>query len=132
MQDLPQNPCFSLAMKLSCPYCGQEPLLKDKSRFHFREGCLQCDYIFEREVGYYSGASQLINFPLVAVLAFVLAAGLMLLFPQLDLTYVILCAGSVMIAFGVFFMPYSMAVWMVFDHKFSPLMDKDRLSKQIK
>lgn len=132
MQTLGKKPNLKFSLKLRCPYCGESPLLVEKSWFRFRNGCESCDYIYEREVGYYAGASQMISFPVASLFAFILAAVLMFLFPTLNLMYVVGICGIVVIVLGAVCTPMSMSLWMWFDHKFSPLTEKDRLSSKVK
>lgn len=132
MMALPKKPSLKLSLKLRCLYCGETPLLAEHSWFRFRKGCITCDYIYEREVGYYAGASQLISFPVASLFAFVLAAVLMFSFPTLNIMHVVGICGIIVVVSGALCTPISMALWMWFDHKFSPLTEKDRMSSKTK
>ena len=79
---MPKNkPNLWKALRLRCPYCGIEKLQKKGSWFQFREGCTTCGYRYERELGYYSGASWMINFPVTGLLGFFLVVALVMWTP---------------------------------------------------
>lgn len=101
-------------------------MLKDSSRFVFAEGCPHCNYRYEREAGYFTGASWLICFPLISLLAFLSVAGLML---ATDFTVVsVIALGSIFsLLLSIASFPYCMAVWMYFEHSFRPLQKDDEL-----
>ncbi len=112
--------------RLRCPYCGSTPLRADGSWFYFRPGCKICDYVYEREPGYFTGASWMINYAALAGSGCMLGALLLVLLPNLDALWVAALVSVFLIIFGMWFIPYSMALWLGFDHLLHPLTQADR------
>src|SRR5947209_1737943 len=98
---LNKKPNFLACCRLKCPYCLAEPLLKEKSFFTFRPHCPTCKYRLEREEGYYTAGSWMINFPFTATLSFILAAFLMIKFPNLDALIIASITSVFLIALGL-------------------------------
>ena len=69
---------FLSVLRLRCPYCKNQKLLKDSSYFIFHKACNNCEYLIEREVGYWAGASWMLNFPITSSLSFILVVYMML------------------------------------------------------
>jgi hypothetical protein len=124
-----RNPRLLPLLRLRCPYCGKTPLRKGGSWFVFASGCPTCDYMFEREVGYYAGASWLVNFPVVSLSGFVLAGLLVAFAKTLSSEMIAVIACCYMLLFGAWFTPYSMAIWMFGEHLLHPLNADDQYSK---
>ena len=101
------KPKFINCLRMRCLYCGKTKLLKEKSWFDFGEGCNECDYRYEREAGYYTGASWLINFPVTSVLAFVLGAYLYTTLNDVSSQQVALAVSFFIILFGIAFFPWN-------------------------
>lgn len=118
-------PRLGAALRLKCPYCGVEPLQQKGSWFEFDVGCSRCEYRYEREEGYYTGASWMINFPFTATLAFLLVTALVWANLALSSTQIALIATVFVFGFGMFFFPYSQAIWMCIEHRFHPLNQED-------
>lgn len=116
-------------LRLMCPYCGQTPLRKKGAWFSFGPGCVGCDYAFERELGYYAGASWMVNFPVVAVSGFLLAALLMIFAKDLSAEVIASISCVYILIFGAWFTPYSMALWMYGEHLLHPLNEDDSFSQ---
>jgi hypothetical protein len=123
------KPSFFNAMKLRCLYCGTTPLLRKGNLVEFGVGCAQCNYKYEREVGYFSGASWMMTYTFSALSA--LAAGGYMVWKHSD-------AGDLVVAgvpafFGgisaLLFIPWGRSLWMWFDHTFHPLTDADQLNQ---
>lgn len=113
-------------LRLRCPYCGSTALRAGKSWFNFADGCQVCDYSFEREPGYFTGASWMVNYTVSALSGLGMGAALMILFPDLDGLVVAAIVSVFLIAFGLWFIPYGMAIWLGFDHFIHPLRPEDR------
>lgn len=115
---------------LRCIYCGTSPLLKPKTLFEFGEGCSRCNYRYEREVGYFAGASWMITY-VVAALSAMVAGGLMVwkFSDQGDLVVAGVPAAIAGIT-ALIFIPYGRAIWMYLDHMFHPLNEDDRIKGQ--
>jgi len=115
-------------MKLRCPHCGQTPLLRQGHLVEFGTGCKPCGYRYEREIGYFSGASWMMNYTFAALTA--MAAGGYMVWRHSD-------AGDLIVAgvpalFGgiaaLVFIPWGRSIWMWFDHLCHPLNEADSLS----
>ena len=119
-------------IRLKCPYCGNSSLLKAGSILEFEKGCQPCDYRYEREIGYFSGASWMMTYTVAAVSA-MLAGGLMIwkYSDQSDLVI-----AGVPAAFGglmaVVFIPFGRAFWMHIDHLLHPLTPADTYNAEPK
>ncbi len=113
-------------LRLRCPYCGSTALRAEKSWFNFAYGCKVCDYSFEREPGYFTGASWMVNYTVSAFFGLSMGAALMVLRPDLDGLIVAAIVSVFLIAFGLWFIPYSMALWLGFDHLIHPLRPEER------
>lgn len=114
------------ALRLRCPYCGVEPLLKKGSWFDFRPGCPRCEYRFEREEGYYTGGSWMVNFPITATSIFILCWVMVVKVPGFGGLKLASVISVLAVAFGVFIYPFCMAIWMYAEHLFHPLGPEDR------
>jgi uncharacterized protein (DUF983 family) len=108
-------------LKLQCPYCGQTPL--QKSWLAFAQGCPKCQYAFEREVGYYTGASQMVLFP--AVIGFGIICGVMGYSFGLKGLWLAAISSIAMVVSALVFFPWSQALWLLMDHFFHPLNKDD-------
>jgi hypothetical protein len=123
------KPKFTYALMLRCPHCGITPLLRKGNLIEFRKGCEPCDYRYEREIGYFSGASWMMNYTFAALIA--MAAGGYMVWKHSD-------AGDLIVAgipalFGglaaLLFIPWGRSLWMWFDHMFHPLSEEDRFDR---
>lgn len=121
------KPNLLYALRLRCVHCGQTPLLKKGSFLTFEDGCQTCNYKYEREAGYFSGASWMMNYTFAALMAMI--SGAYMVWKHSD-------AGDLVVAgvpalFGgtaaVLFIPWGRAFWIWFDHLFHPLTSADAL-----
>lgn len=124
--NLPRKPSLWRALRLRCPYCGVEPLLQRGSWFNFRAGCPRCGYRYEREEGYYTGGSWMVNFPVTATSIFVLSWVMVVKFPQLSGLLLAAAVSALAVVLGLFIYPFCMAIWMYFEHVFHPLTSEDQ------
>lgn len=67
----------------------------------------------------------MVNFPVTAVLGIALAVGMFLSYPAASELVVLGIPSIFILLYGGFFMPYSMAIWMYFDHLLHPLTNED-------
>jgi uncharacterized protein (DUF983 family) len=116
-------------LRMRCPYCGETPLMAHW--FQFQHGCQCCDYRYEREIGYFTGASWMVMFPIVALVGFAMAAALLIFVPHLDALVVAAICSVAMVGVGVLIMPLSMALWLYGDHAIHPLNPDDRYDKEL-
>jgi hypothetical protein len=124
------KPILRLALRLRCLYCGQHSLLKPGSWFEFVKGCPRCSYRYEREDGYYTSASWMINFPLTASLAFLLVVYLIGADLALSSLQVAMLASAFTLGFGLFIFPFAQAFWMYIEHRIHPLTAEDELNNE--
>lgn len=96
----------------------------------FETGCTRCNYRYEREAGYFSGASWMMNYAFAALAA--MAAGAYMVWKHSD-------AGDFAVAgipalFGgtaaLLFIPWGRSLWMWLDHNLHPLAPADALVAQ--
>ena len=87
----------------------------------FKQGCKPCGYRYEREPGYFTGASWMVCFPLVALSGLGLGALMLAGLPGLALEWTLLIASLFSLLLGFFSMPYCMALWMYLDHRLHKL-----------
>lgn len=125
---MPRHPHLLNALRLKCLYCGHVSLLKPGNPLAFTSGCAACNYKYEREVGYFSGASWMITYTVSALSAMI--AGAVMVWKYSDLGDLIVAGvpaffGAVM---ALLFIPFGRSLWMYIDHFFHPLTDADKLS----
>lgn len=127
---MPKNrPSVLAVLSLKCLYCRQTTLQKPGSWFYFRQGCSECDYRFERESGYFTGASWMIGYPLLAGQGLGLCALFKLwIFPGWHINAVIALVSVISLFLTALLHPFSMAIWMYLDHHLHPLGDGDSYS----
>ena len=68
----------------------------------------------------------MINYAALAGSGCMLGALLLVLLPNLDALWVAALVSVFLIIFGMWFIPYSMAFWLGFDHLLHPLTKADR------
>ncbi|MGE0173450.1 MAG: hypothetical protein AB7T49_11705 [Oligoflexales bacterium] len=123
MAEIPR-PKFKNVLLLRCLYCGEVSLRKEKSWLSFARGCEQCNYLFEREEGYFAGSSWMINYTVTAIIGLVFAVYLIVNY-DLGTMKIASLVSAFLVLFGLFFFPYGQALWMYFDHLIHPLGEKD-------
>ncbi len=124
---LPRDPGLCKSLKLRCPYCGASSLRATGSWLRFADGCTACDYKYEREEGYFTGASWMVNYTVTVLVGIFAGVFLVFRFPNVNSSLIAAALAVVVLSFGAWFMPFSKALWMYVDHKLHPLTDADRL-----
>ena len=120
------KPKLSYALRLKCVLCGREPLLRKGSWFHFREGCKECKYHYEREEGYFSGAAWVIGYGFVGFSGLCCGLSGLFLFPGVS-SYTLVGFSSIGCILGAIgFFPFSRSLWMFIDHSLHPLNPSER------
>jgi uncharacterized protein (DUF983 family) len=123
-----EKPKFLHALLLKCPHCGISKLLKPGSFITFDVGCTRCNYRYEREIGYFSGASWMMNYAVASFVA-MLAGGYMV-WKHSDAGDLIV-AGIPALFGGVsafVFIPWGRSFWLWLDHILHPLSEADQLN----
>jgi uncharacterized protein (DUF983 family) len=120
-------PKLLFSMMLKCPHCGKSPLLMAGSWINFSAGCKICNYKYEREIGYFSGASWMITYSVASLAA--MGSGALMVWKYSELGDLVVAGVPATIgAFvALLFIPMGRSLWMYFDHRFHPLTEDDRL-----
>ncbi len=121
-----KSPKLVHALRLRCLYCGETHLLPKGGWFGFAPGCDACAYEFTREVGYFSGAFQMILLTIISLTALLLALALLFLLPDLGAISIVMIVSAVLFAQLFLLIPWAMALWMWIDHSLHPLEEKGR------
>jgi uncharacterized protein (DUF983 family) len=124
-----RSPTLMNAVMLRCLYCGQTSLLRKGSLLEFADGCAECNYKYEREVGYFSGASWMMTYTFSALIA--MLAGAYMVWKHSDAGDLIVASIPALLGAisALLFIPWGRAFWMWFDHLLHPLTDADRLNQ---
>lgn len=122
-QKMSTRPSLIAAMRLRCPYCRKTPLLADHAWFVFAHGCQRCDYPFEREEGYFTGAAWVINYTFAAFWGLLTGGLLLWKRPQWGSFSISLITAVVALLAATLFFPFGKALWLWLDHVFHPLED---------
>jgi len=116
------------ALRLRCPHCGKTPLLKSGSFIEFGVGCQPCNYNYERELGYFSGASWMMNYAFASIMA-MLAGGYMVWKHSEAGDLIVAGIPALFGGVGAFlFIPWGRSLWMWLDHTLHPLTEADQLN----
>lgn len=102
---------YRRALKLRCPNCGEDNLFC--SFFRMNEKCASCGLKYEREPGYFLGATY-VNYGWTAG---TMTAAYLLFHIALDYpnSHVLPPLVAYVICFPVFFHRYARALWLAFD-----------------
>lgn len=107
--------------RLLCPNCGQgSPYL---GLFGMKESCESCQFVYEREPGYFLGSAY-INYGFCGAggLLWAVIATFVL---HLSWFQQIVVPSIVMIVFSCWFSRYARSMWMAFDLRLDPPTEKD-------
>jgi len=121
----PTRPKFIAVLKLRCVLCGEEPLQKKGSWLIFRQGCPRCDYNYEREAGYFSGASWVIGYTFLVITVMIPMISLVILLPEINYLIIVGIGSLFAVFLGLLFSPFSKSLWMYLDHLFHPLKPEE-------
>jgi uncharacterized protein (DUF983 family) len=103
-------------LRLRCPVCGRGKIFKGWIKTY--ERCPVCNYAFEREPGYYTGAvaaNLVVSELLIAVIAVPLAAS-----QAVSLTVLIILGLTLPFLLPLLFYRPTKSLWMSFDHFVHP------------
>lgn len=125
---MPKDPSLFKFLRLKCGYCGQSKLRAPGGWMAFGAGCPTCNYKYEREPGYFTGASWMVNYAVTAVVGLLAAIFFIFKLPETNSSIIAGALGVLILVFGTIFMPFSKAIWMWLDHSLHPLTDADRLN----
>lgn len=105
---------FVHGLRKRCPVCGERDLFT--SYFTIRERCPTCALEFEREDGYWLGAMVVAITLVVVVFAIVFVGGLILTWPDVPWTGLLIATILVNGLVPVVLYPWCMTVWMGLHH----------------
>src|SRR5438552_414069 len=110
---------------LRCPYCGKGKLFR--KGFTMYERCPVCDWRFEREEGYWTGAmainitvTVLLTVIVVVPLAIVLAA------TQVSLILFLIIGLPLPVILPLLFFRHARSLWMSIDFMINPVEPEER------
>jgi hypothetical protein len=128
--EIKRQPHVFNALLLRCLYCGKTPLLRKGNLIEFGDGCTTCNYKYEREVGYFSGASWMMTYTVSALIA--MMAGGYMVWKHSEAGDLIVAGVPALLGAisALLFIPWGRSLWMWFDHLFHPLTDADKLTQQ--
>jgi uncharacterized protein (DUF983 family) len=106
-------------MARRCPRCGSGDLFA--SFFRLRSRCPRCAYGFEREEGYWLGAMIVIMALTELVFAAFFVGGMVLTWPDVPWTLLLVVGVALNIIVPVFGYPWSQTTWMGLHLAFHPL-----------
>jgi uncharacterized protein (DUF983 family) len=125
------KPSLLNALRLRCPYCGKTPMRAPGSLIEFARGCGPCGYRYEREIGYFSGASWMMNYTFAALVA--MAAGGYMVWKHSDASDLVIAGvpATIGAVAALAFIPWGRALWVWLDHHLHPLTEADNYHKDL-
>ncbi len=96
-----------------CALCGAGGSFDDY--FHMKERCPRCNLRFDRIDGQRAGALGMNTIVTFGALAIVVVVGLIITYPEFDLSFLLPAAVSVDVLVPVFFYPFSRSIWIGID-----------------
>lgn len=114
------SPVASLvsALRKRCPNCGEKNIWKSFGQT--REACPNCRFRFEREEGYWTGAMIVAIAIVMALLLVVFVVPMILLWPDVPWTRLLIAAFIVLGLSPIVLYPQSKTIWVWLDLKFNP------------
>lgn len=101
-----------------CPRCGHRDVFT--SYFGLRPHCPACGFLFEREEGYWVGA-MVVNIAVTEIVfALVFVGGMLLTWPDVPWTPLLVVGLAVNGLLPVVFYPLSKTIWLGIDLFFNP------------
>lgn len=106
-----------------CPLCGAGGSFT--SYFSMRERCPRCNLRFDRIDGQRAGALGMNTIVTFGMLAVVVVGGLVLTYPEFDLSILLPAAVAVALLVPVLFYPFSRTLWNSIDLAMRPIEPGD-------
>jgi uncharacterized protein (DUF983 family) len=106
------------ALKRQCPRCGTPAF---DSYFNMKEVCAGCGHHFEREPGYWAGALTLNTAFIFAVFLVVFIGGMVLTWPEVPWTTLLIILVLTNVVFPIVFYPQSKTVWVALELGWNPV-----------
>lgn len=108
-----------------CPLCGAGGSFE--TYFTMRERCPRCNLRFDRIDGQRSGAIGMNTIVTCGMLAIVVVGGLVLTYPEFDLSILLPAAIAVALLVPVLFYPFSRTLWNSIDLAMRPVEPRDEV-----
>ncbi len=115
---------FQRSLRLRCPVCGRSPLFRPigdiravSHWFETLEGCPHCNYVYDREPGYFMAALLMFDYGLAALFGMAL---LLVLYFKFQLTTLPLLLWTLIptFIFALLMVRHAKAFWLALDHYF--------------
>ena len=106
------------AVRKRCPNCGEKNIWKSFGQM--KESCPNCRFRFEREEGYWTGAMIVAIAIPIGLLLLVFVLPMILTWPDVPWTTLLITAFIVLGLSPVIFYPHSKTIWVWLDLKFNP------------
>jgi uncharacterized protein (DUF983 family) len=119
---MPENGAFALlvrGLRQRCPVCGKGKIFQ--GIFKTYERCPVCNFTYEREPGYYTGAmaaNLVISELLIAAVAIPVAASQAFSIPEMAIIGIVMCVGLPLLLYRP-----TKSLWMSLDHVLHPIED---------
>ena len=114
------------ALRRRCPLCGTKPIFD--GWFALRERCPGCNFSFEREEGYWTGA-LIANIAVAeGLFAILFLGGIIATYPDVPWTPLGIVAAFAMVVLPIVFYPLSKTVWLWVDLAYIHPVDADDLA----
>ena len=114
------------ALRRRCPLCGTKPIFD--GWFALRDRCPGCNFSFEREEGYWTGA-LIANIAVAeGLFAILFLGGIMATYPDVPWTQLGIVAAAAMVLLPIAFYPLSKMVWLWVDLAYIHPIDADDLA----
>lgn len=111
------------ALRLRCPVCGTGGIWRAFGQLV--ERCPGCDYVFEREEGYWTGG-LIVNLAVAMVVFFFVLVGGFVRYGGVLPSWLAVLAGALMVLLPIACYPWSKTLWMVVDLRINPYMPEER------
>ncbi len=112
------------ALRKRCAHCGAGGIFTSWGQL--APQCTGCGYTFEREEGYWVGA-MIVNLGMAQLLfAVILLGSMVLTWPDVPWTTVVVLSAAAMVGFPVWFYPRSKTIWVWVDATVHPYTAEER------
>jgi uncharacterized protein (DUF983 family) len=106
-----------------CPLCGSNDSFE--TYFRMRERCPRCNFKFDRIEGQRAGALGMNTIVTFGTLGLVVIGGLIITYPEFDLTVLLPLAIAVALLMPIAFYPFSRTLWNSIDLAMRPITPDD-------
>lgn len=111
-----------------CSFCGSDQVFE--GYFKMRERCPRCNFKFDRIEGQRAGALGMNTIVTFGLLAVVVVAGLVVTYPEFDLSVLLPATIAVAVVTPIVFYPFSRTLWNSIDLAMRPATPDDDVDPQ--